>query len=59
MDKQLPEEELVACEVCRKEVPLSEATMPEAMDYVAHFCGLACYQQWQRDSEAQRVETKE
>lgn len=43
--------ELVACEVCLKEVPLSEATVPEALDYVAHFCGLACFEQWklQRD----------
>jgi len=38
--------ELVACEVCLKEVPKSEATIPEARDYVAHFCGLSCYEKW-------------
>lgn len=38
----------VACEVCLKEVPKSEAVIPEAADYVAYFCGLECYQQWRR-----------
>ena len=38
--------ELVACDVCLKEVPKSEATIPEAVDYVAHFCGLECYEKW-------------
>ncbi len=38
--------ETVACEVCLKEVPVSEATVPEAADYVVHFCGLDCYQKW-------------
>lgn len=38
--------ERVACEVCLKEVPRSEATVPEATDYVVYFCGLDCYQRW-------------
>lgn len=38
--------ELVACEVCLKEVPKSEAAVSEATDYVAYFCGLDCYQKW-------------
>ncbi len=45
--------ELIACEICMKEVPISEATVPEAVDYVAHFCGLECYQKW-KAQEAQR-----
>jgi hypothetical protein len=40
------ETERVACDICLKEVPLSEAIVPEAVDYVAHFCGLTCYDQW-------------
>ena len=32
--------ECVACDVCLKEVPKSEAIVPEATDYVAHYCGL-------------------
>ncbi|KAI3604136.1 hypothetical protein D8I24_2725 (plasmid) [Cupriavidus necator H850] len=31
-----------------KEVPKSEAIVPEACDYVAYFCGLECYAQWRR-----------
>ena len=34
MDKQLPEVEIVICEICRKEVPLTEVVMPEVVDYV-------------------------
>lgn len=38
--------EHIACDICQKEVPRSEAIIPEAADYVAHFCGLACFDQW-------------
>lgn len=38
--------ELVACDVCLREVPRSEAVVPEAADYVAYFCGLQCFQKW-------------
>jgi hypothetical protein len=37
---------LVSCEVCLKEIPQSEASVPEAVDYFAHFCGLDCFQKW-------------
>lgn len=53
-------QDLVSCEVCLKEVPRSEAAVPEAADYVAYFCGLACYQQWQaqqaQDAQARKIE---
>jgi hypothetical protein len=35
-----------------KEVPLSEAIVPEAKDYVAHFCSPDCYQKWQLQNAA-------
>lgn len=38
--------ERVACEVCMKEVPQSEAVVPEAVGYVVYFCGLDCYENW-------------
>jgi hypothetical protein len=38
--------EQVTCKVCMKEIPLSEAVIPEATDYVAHFCGAQCYEKW-------------
>lgn len=44
------EVEKVPCDVCRKEVPLSSAVIPEAEDYVAYFCGLECYEKWKQQS---------
>ncbi|MBI3221581.1 MAG: DUF3330 domain-containing protein [Nitrosomonadales bacterium] len=41
----------VSCDICRKEVPLSAAIIPEAVDYVAHFCGLECYTQWKQHAQ--------
>ena len=55
MDKQLPEVEMVACDICCKEVPKSAAKISEAVDYFAYFCGLECYEKW-RD-EVKQVET--
>lgn len=43
--------EQVSCEICMKEVPLTEAMVPEAEGYFVHFCGLDCYQQWKSKSE--------
>jgi hypothetical protein len=41
----------VACTICMKEVPISEAVVPEATDYVAHFCGVECYDKWKRQPD--------
>ena len=38
----------VTCPMCMKEIPTSEAIVPEATDYVAHFCGLQCYDRWRK-----------
>jgi len=40
--------DLVPCWVCLKEIPVSEATSEEAVDYVLHFCGLECYAKWEK-----------
>jgi hypothetical protein len=50
------EVERVACEICLKEVPLSEATVPEGTDYFVHFCGLDCFQTWQRQQDKPAAE---
>ncbi|MCL4745445.1 MAG: DUF3330 domain-containing protein [Burkholderiaceae bacterium] len=42
----------ISCKVCMKEVPKSAATSAESTDYVLHFCGLGCYDQWTRASDA-------
>jgi hypothetical protein len=44
---------LVQCEVCLKEVPRSEANSAEAQEYVMYFCGVDCYDQWQKGEEAE------
>ncbi|KAA3630463.1 MAG: DUF3330 domain-containing protein [Proteobacteria bacterium] len=36
----------IQCEICLREVPASEARVSEADDYIAHFCGLECYERW-------------
>ncbi|MBU0622304.1 MAG: DUF3330 domain-containing protein [Gammaproteobacteria bacterium] len=47
----LPVAGIIPCDVCHKEIPLSEAKRFEAADYVAHFCGLDCYTSWKERSE--------
>jgi Domain of unknown function (DUF3330) len=42
-------EKLVPCEKCMKEIPISEAKVDEASDYVAYFCGLECYDKWRNE----------
>jgi len=54
-EKTPAEDVIVACEVCIKEVPISEAKSEEAADYVLHFCGLDCYTKWK---EQDKQETK-
>jgi hypothetical protein len=41
----------VHCSACGREVPLSEAVVREASDYVAYFCGLDCYERWRTQAE--------
>lgn len=43
----------IACKVCFKEIPLSEAVNEEATDYVLHFCGLECYAKWRKQEQKQ------
>ena len=48
------EVELVSCEICLKEIPLTDAEVPETMDYVAHFCGFECYEVWKSKSDTDK-----
>ncbi len=52
------EVELVACEVCLKEVPKSAAIASETTDYVAYFCGLNCYEKWKNQSVKTKNQSK-
>ena len=49
---------LIACEMCMKEVPITEATIPEAADYVVHFCGLECYEKWKKQGGKPKDQTE-
>lgn len=44
--------ERVHCDVCQRDIPLSEALVAEATDYLVYFCGLDCYDRWRRQREA-------
>lgn len=44
--------EHVTCKMCMKEIPISEAIVPEATDYVAHFCGVECYDKWRKQPDS-------
>lgn len=48
---ETPQDQLLQCKTCMKEIPASEAYSVEASDYVSHYCGLECYEQWRRQSE--------
>lgn len=45
--------DIIHCDVCMKEIPVSEAKNAEAQDYVLHFCGLECYDIWSNQAAAE------
>lgn len=46
--KKLFGPEKVSCEVCLKEIPISEASSVKATDYILYYCGLDCYDKWKK-----------
>lgn len=40
----------IPCEICRKEIHISEALVAEAEDYVLYFCGIECFDQWRKQA---------
>ena len=49
-------EEVVACEICLREVPTSEAKSVEAADYFLYFCGAECYAKWAEQAEKEEAQ---
>ena len=45
------EDKMIACSVCMKEIPASEAMVDEAAEYVRYYCGLECFEKWKAQSE--------
>ncbi len=47
---------VLTCDFCLTDLPHSDAIREEGKDYVAHFCGLTCFEAWRRRHEhEQRV----
>ncbi len=44
--------QLVACSICRKEIPLSSALTPQGAEYIEYFCGIECYQEFVAEHKA-------
>jgi len=51
-----PTVDLVACEICLKEIPKSVCLCAEGNDYVAYFCGLECYEEWSAELIRERTQ---
>ena len=51
---QNKKDDFVKCEICLKEIPISEARSEEASAYVAHFFGLECYARWKAQQKANK-----
>lgn len=47
--------ERIPCEVCLREVPKSEAIVPEATEYFVYFCGLDCYERWKSEGKREPI----
>jgi len=55
INKRSPHDELVSCEVCMKEIPVSEAKSEEATDYVVYYFGLDCYSAWKEQFTSGKI----
>jgi hypothetical protein len=42
--------DVVACEICLREIPRDLAHSQEGVEYVHYFCGSDCYAQWQEEA---------
>jgi hypothetical protein len=55
-DNKPTREEIVSCEICLKEIPVSEAASTEGADYFLYFCGTECFAKWEEQERlAMRV----
>lgn len=48
---ELEQEELYACDIAMREIPASEIASDEANDYVLHYFGAECYEQWRNQAK--------
>lgn len=50
--------DVIACEICMKEIPRDLAKTEEAAEVVYHFCGMDCYAKWQQLGDDRRTREK-
>lgn len=50
------ESQQVSCRECLKEIPLSAALTPDGKDYIGHFCGIECYEQFTAQNKPAKAE---
>ena len=43
----------LSCEICLAEIPATVAHSMEGPDYVHHFCGLNCLEEWQKKARGE------
>jgi hypothetical protein len=43
----------IACSVCLVEIPLNLVDIPEGADYVGHYCGIECYEEFSSQQQAE------
>lgn len=55
----LEEPELISCEICLKTIPKESVEHAETDDYVAHFCGLECYDIWVKQNPEAESSTED
>jgi len=36
----------IQCSTCGCDIPWDEVVVPDATNYIVHFCGLDCYAEW-------------
>lgn len=50
--KLKPEEpETLACQICLTEIPKDLEKSEEGVDYVYHFCGQDCFDEWNKQKK--------
>jgi hypothetical protein len=45
------QETVIACDVCKKEIPKAAALHPEGEEYVLNFCSIECLDYWKKEQD--------
>ncbi len=45
------ENQKIACDVCKREIPKAAALHPEGEEYVLNFCSIECLDYWKQEQK--------